>query len=291
MGCVNQRVTGLAALVAAASVLVAACGGPDEPAPTTSSRPAESATLKRITDRGKIIIGLRADAPGLAHRNPVSGDYSGFEVTLGQLIASGLGLSPQQVSFTQLTPDTALPSVAAGSVDIYLGGATADKARQAGLLAAGPYLTAGLGLLYRKSGPSVTGAATAAGRKVCTVANSPEQGLARDAKLTDADKLVASTSVGDCVDELGSGGVDAVADFLPVVSGYASSDPANLAVSALAAPKPVDYVVAVPGGDTGLRDRITRIIRTAVTDGTWQKDYDQTLGAAGPKPAPPSIPS
>ena len=291
MGCVNQRVTGLAVLVAASSVLVAACGGPDEPAPTTSSRPAESATLKRITDRGKIIIGLRADTPGLAHRNPVSGEYTGFEVALGQLIATGLGLSAQQVTFSQLTSDTALPSVAAGDVDIFLGGATAEQAKSAGLLTAGPYLTAGLGLLYRKSGPSVTDATTAAGRKVCTVANSPEQGLARDTKITDPEKLVASTSVRDCVDELGSGGVDAVADFLPVVAGYAAADPTNLSVSALAAPKPADYVIALPSGDTGLKERLTRIIRTAVTDGTWQHDYDQSLGGTGPKPAPPSIPS
>jgi glutamate transport system substrate-binding protein len=291
MGGVNQRATGIAALVAAASVLVAACGGPDEPAPTTTSRPAESATLKRITDRGKIIIGLRADTPGLAHRDPVTGAFGGFEVQLSQLIATGLGLKPEQITFTQLTSDTALPSVAAGSVDIYLGGTTPAQAKQAGLLAAGPYLTAGLGLLYRKSGPTVTDAASAAGRKVCTVSNSTEQAMARDAKLTDPNKLVGSTTVRDCVDELGSGGVDAVADYLPVVSGYASADPTNLSVSALAAPKPVDYVIASPGGDPGLKDRLTRIIRTAVTDGTWQRDYDQTLGTAGPKPAPPTIPS
>ena len=291
MGGVNQRATGIAALVAAASVLVAACGGPEQPAPTTSSRPAESATLKRITARGKIIIGLRADTPGLAHRDPVSGTFGGFEVQLAQLIATGLGLKPEQIAFTQLTADTGLPSVAAGAVDVFLGGSTPSQAQQAGLLAAGPYLTAGLGLLSRKSGPTVTDAATAAGRKVCTVSNSPEQAMARDAKLTDPGKLVGSTSVRDCVDELGSGGVDAVADYLPVVSGYASADPTNLVVSALAAPKPVDYVIAVPSGDTGLRDRLTRIIRTAVTDGTWQRDYDQTLGPFGPKPAPPSIPS
>ncbi|HEY0500906.1 MAG TPA: transporter substrate-binding domain-containing protein [Kutzneria sp.] len=287
----NQRATGIAALVAAASVLVAACGGPDEPAPTTTSRPAESATLKRITDRGKIIIGLRADTPGLAHRDPVTGAFGGFEVQLSQLIATGLGLKPEQITFTQLTSDTALPSVAAGSVDIYLGGTTPAQAKQAGLLAAGPYLTAGLGLLYRKSGPTVADAASAAGRKVCTVSNSTEQAMARDAKLTDPNKLVGSTTVRDCVDELGSGGVDAVADYLPVVSGYASADPTNLSVSALAAPKPVDYVIASPGGDPGLKDRLTRIIRTAVTDGTWQRDYDQTLGTAGPKPAPPQIPN
>jgi glutamate transport system substrate-binding protein len=287
---VTQRVTGLVAL-AAASVLVAACGGPDVPAPTTTTRPAESATLKRITARGRIVIGLRADTPGLAHRDPVTGAYGGFEVELAQLVAAGLGLSPPQVTFTQLTADTALPSVAAGDVDLYLGGATAAPTRQAGLFTAGPYLTAGLGMLYRKSGPAVTDATSAAGRKVCTVANSAEQGLARDAKLTDPDRLVASTSVRDCVDELGSGGVDAVADYLPVVAGYAAADPANLSVSALAADKPVDYVIALPGGDTALRDRLTRIVRTAVTDGTWQRDYDQTLGAAGPKPAPPQIPS
>jgi glutamate transport system substrate-binding protein len=291
MGCVNQRVTGLAVLVAAASVLVAGCGGPDEPAPTTTTRPAESATLKRITDRGKIIIGLRADTPGLAHRDPVAGVFGGFEVELGKLIATGLGLKPEQIAFTALTSDTALPSIAAGTVDIYLGGTTPAQAKQAKLDAAGPYLTAGLGLLYRKSGPTVTDASTAAGRKVCTVSNSPEQVMARDAKLTDPNKLLGSTSVRDCVDELGSGGVDAVADFLPVVAGYAAADATNLAVSALAAPKPVDYVIALPGGDSGLRDRLTRIIRTAVTDGTWQRDYDQALGAAGPKPAPPSIPS
>ncbi|MEV6606042.1 transporter substrate-binding domain-containing protein [Kutzneria sp. NPDC051319] len=287
----NQRATGLAALVAAASVLVVACGGPDEPAPTTSSRPAESATLKRITDRGKIIIGLRADTPGLAHRDPVSGAFDGFEVELGKLIAAGLGLKPDQITFTQLTSDTGLPSVVAGTVDIFLGGATKAQAGPAGLLAAGPYLTAGLGLLYRKSGPTVTDAASAAGRKVCTVSNSPEQAMARDAKITDPGKLVGSTSVRDCVDELGSGGVDAVADYLPVVSGYASADPGNLSVSALAAPKPVDYVIALPGGDSGLRDRLTRIVRTAVTDGTWQHDYDQALGTSAPKPAPPQIPS
>jgi glutamate transport system substrate-binding protein len=285
-------------------MLLAACGGADEQSsvttpPATSQTVTSAAsgavrgspTFDRIQQRGKITIGLRNELPGLSHFDSAQGAYSGFEVDIARLVAAKLGLTDQQILFKQLPQATGISAVGSGDVDVFVGGATADQAKSAQLLTAGPYLNAPLGLLYRQSGPAVNSAATAAGRKICSVADSTSQAKARTAKLTDADKLVSASSLPDCVDQLGSGTMDAVVNDLPAVGGYAAADPVNLAAASIPGSQPTDYAILLPGNDKALRDRLNQIVRTAVQDGTWQHYYDDTLGKSGAKISPPSVPS
>ncbi|AHI00038.1 hypothetical protein KALB_6679 [Kutzneria albida DSM 43870] len=296
------RTTGarVAAVLAGCALFAGCAGGDAQPGPppatatTTTAAPSGavsgSPTYDRIHQRGRITVALRTEQPGLAHRDPASGDYSGFEVDLARLVATKLGLTADQIQFKQLPPGAGLGSVSSGDADLYLGGATAEQGRSAQLLAAGPYLNAHLGLLYRQSGPAVTDPASAAGRRICSVSDSPAQAAARALKITDPDKLLGSNSLADCVDQLGSGTVDAVVQDLPAVAGYAESDPTNLAAADLPGGQPLDYVVLLPGNDKPLRDRINQVLRAAIADGTWQRLYDAALARSGIKATPPTIP-
>lgn len=117
----------------------AARPSPQAPAPVPSPGGVQldtSPTLEQIRTRGKLLVGLRADARRFAARDGAGG-YRGFDVEIARRIAQGLGLDPAtQVSFRMLPATLQSEALAGGSVDLQIGGV--DPARQ-GVSAVGPY--------------------------------------------------------------------------------------------------------------------------------------------------------
>ncbi|GAB2747969.1 hypothetical protein GCM10027174_22700 [Salinifilum aidingensis] len=128
----------------------AAQGPPPEPsAPSSSAGPAAPGTssaapdtdvglsssprLAEIRQRGKLLVGVSADAPEFVTREG-AGEYSGFDVEIAKLLAERLGLDPEtQVAFRRLPGSMLRDGVAGGNVDLLLG------PPQGGLPAAGTY--------------------------------------------------------------------------------------------------------------------------------------------------------
>ncbi|MHA6799047.1 transporter substrate-binding domain-containing protein [Bounagaea algeriensis] len=143
--------------VAAVAVCGAACGAENAaqgPPPASSAPPSAGSTessgtpsaapdtdvglsssprLAEIRQRGKLLVGVSADAPEFVTREG-AGEYGGFDVEIAKLLAERLGLDPgTQVSFRRLPASMLRDGVAGGNVDLLLG------PPQEGLPAAGTY--------------------------------------------------------------------------------------------------------------------------------------------------------
>ncbi|TDC95141.1 transporter substrate-binding domain-containing protein [Saccharopolyspora aridisoli] len=130
--------------VAALAVVLTGCGQAEPAAPPPPVAPAPEApaappsasaggdvelgsspTLIAIKQRKRLLVGVRADQPKFVTRDP-AGEYRGFDVDIARDIARRIGLDPNtQVQFRRLPPTLLRDAVAAGNVDVLLGG-TAD---------------------------------------------------------------------------------------------------------------------------------------------------------------------
>ena len=70
---------------------------------------AEGTLLRRIQDRGSLIVAVKADVPGFGYRNPDTGEYSGIEIDLARSIAQFLLGDPSKVSFRSATTPQRIP--------------------------------------------------------------------------------------------------------------------------------------------------------------------------------------
>lgn len=277
-------------------LLLAGCGGDNAnpssttaaPAPPPSAAPPKivigSPTYDRIQKRGKLVAGI-AEAPGLAARDGENGGYAGFEVEIGRLIAGKLGLTEQDVLFKPLPAGLRRDAVANGDIDLQIGGITAASAEPGKLSVAGPYLTSTPGLLA-KHGGAVTGVDSVRGQPVCVSKASAALAAVEQAGLS----LHIGDSLADCVNQLGSGGVLAVADDAAPLLGYASTKPDVYTVLGLPGPQTV-HDVGVASRDKAFQAKLDAVLHTSAQDGDWQQRYDRTLGRAGGvfRLAPPTV--
>jgi polar amino acid transport system substrate-binding protein len=123
------------AVTLSAGVGLSACGGqsrlaaqaPPPPSPVASRSGGSveldgSPAIEKIKARGKLMVGLRSEAPMFAVRDG-SGRHSGFDVEIARILASGLGLDPEtQVTFRWLPATLRMDALTAGNVDVQIGG-------------------------------------------------------------------------------------------------------------------------------------------------------------------------
>ncbi|RJQ78638.1 hypothetical protein D5S17_12565 [Pseudonocardiaceae bacterium YIM PH 21723] len=152
---------GVVASLLAVSLLLAGCGDDAPPPAQSSSAPPSTSTptasssasvpplqgspvFDRIRQRGRLLIGVRSDAPELAAFQEYTGKWAGFDPAIARLIATELGFPDEkQVSFKKMPPNLQISGVASDSVDLQLGVLDREAATQAKVATAGPYVIVG----------------------------------------------------------------------------------------------------------------------------------------------------
>ncbi len=262
--------------------------------PSTTQKVAEdvkvegSPTFDRMTQNGKIVIGVKEDQPGLGFKDPTTGKYSGFDIEIARLVAAKLGFTEDQIEYKTVQSAGREAAVAQGTVDYYVGTYTINDKRKTQISFAGPYFMAGQDLLVRADDDSITGKDTLKGKKVCSVTGSTPIQRVREEGLTEAGNIVEFQGYSQCVDKLLTKEVDAVTTDDAILKGFAAQDPDNLKVIG----KPFSeepYGIGLPLDDKALRDKVNDILQAAYDDGTWQDIYDSTLGKSGSKASPPEL--
>jgi glutamate transport system substrate-binding protein len=247
-----------------------------------------SPTFERMQANGKVIIGVKEDQPGLGLKDPTTGEYSGFDIEIANLVAAKLGFKPDQIEYKTVQSAGREAAVAQGTVDYYVGTYTINDKRKQQISFAGPYFVAGQGLLVRKDDDTITGKDTLKGKKVCSVTGSTPIQRVKDQALTEPENIVEFQTYTQCVDQLINKQVDAVTTDDAILAGYASQQPDELKlVGEPFSEEP--YGIGLNKDDTGLRNKINDLLQTAKGDGTWQKIYDNTLGLSGTPASPPQL--
>jgi glutamate transport system substrate-binding protein len=295
-----RRVSGVRAvgvlLALAALLFGAACGregGPGAAAPTGLTYPVAqnvqvpgSATFAKIQQAGRIKMGVKNDQPGLGVQDPTTGQYTGFDIEMGRMIAAGLGVPADRIDYIVVPSAAREDAISRGDVDYYVGTYTINDNRKQRVGFAGPYFLAGQDLLVRADDPSITGTTTLQGKRVCSVTGSTPIQRVRQQNLTA--NVVEFQNYSQCVDQLIANQVDAVTTDDAILKGFAAQDPQRLkVVGQVFSQEP--YGVGVARDDTAFRAKVNDLIQQSETDGTWQRIYDATLGKSGTPATPPAI--
>ncbi len=295
-----MRVRSLAIGLLVSGLALTACGKEGTPAGSTTEGPSTtqkvakdvkvegSPTFDRMTQNGKVVIGVKEDQPGLGYKDPTTGKYSGFDIEIARLVAAKLGFDESKIEYKTVQSAGREAAIVNGDVDYYVGTYTINDKRKEQISFAGPYFVAGQDLLVRKDETAITGKDTLKGKKVCSVTGSTPIQRVRDQQLTEPGNIVEFQGYSQCVDKLLTKEVDAVTTDDAILKGFAAQDPDNLKVIG----KPFSeepYGIGLAHDDKALRDKVNDILEAAIKDGTWQDIYDSTLGKSGSKASPPEI--
>ncbi|AMY18853.1 MULTISPECIES: glutamate ABC transporter substrate-binding protein [Nocardiaceae] len=269
------RTARTAAAVLAVAFAATACGGDEA---TSASQSAES---------GNLTVGIKFDQPGLGLRNP-DGSFSGFDVEVAKYVAGKLGVTPENITFKESPSAQRETLIENGEVDYIVATYSITDARKEKVDFAGPYFVAGQSLLVSSSNSDITGPDSLnGGKRLCSVSGStPAQKIADqypDVQLQPYDTYSA------CVEALRNGAVDAVTTDDIILAGYAAQYPGELKV--VGEPFTEErYGIGLAKGDDETRAKINDAIEAMIADGSWQKAFEDTVGASGyPLPAQPTV--
>jgi glutamate transport system substrate-binding protein len=290
-----MRITRYAASLAAAGLMLAACGGSEagsqaEEAAENTAEVAEDVqfdagtTMAELNEAGTITIGTKFDQPGFGLLNPNTDAPEGFDVEVAKIIAAELGIAAEDIEWVETVSANREPFLQNGQVDMVVATYTINDARKQLIDFAGPYYIAGQDIMVAEGNPEgIEGPEDLAGKNVCSVEGSTPAQNIRDnypqAQLTLFDVY------SKCADALSAGQVDAVTTDNVILTGLvAGSDGAFELVGNPFTEEP--YGIGLPKGDTEFRTFINDVLEESFENGTWADAWDRTAGAISDTEAP-----
>ena len=247
-----------------------------------------STTFAAMQQRGKVIMGVRSDQPGLGFQDATTGQYSGFDIEIARLVAAKLGFGPDKLDYKVVPSAAREDTIERGEIDYMVGTYTINDNRKQRVSFAGPYYVAGQSLLVRSDDTAITSKDTLKGKKVCSVTGSTPIQRVKDQQLTEPENIVEFQTYSQCVDQLLNNQVDVVTTDDAILKGFAAQQPDKLkVVGATFSTEP--YGIGLNKDDAALRNKINDILEAAAADGTWKQIYDATLGKSGSPADPPPL--
>lgn len=156
-------------------MMLTACGASSSStaAPASSSGSAGSSTaaasdtawpedVQEIVDRGVLRVGVKNAVPGFGYQDPLTGEYSGMEIDLANLVADYLGV---ETEFTTVTAATRGELLDSGDIDCVLATFTITDERKQTWDFTTPYYTDAVTVLVEDSS-GITSLADLVGKTV-----------------------------------------------------------------------------------------------------------------------------
>jgi glutamate transport system substrate-binding protein len=292
----------MAASLAALALVATACGDDEDPVvgggqstdTTTSSRPtfAAGTTMATLQGKGKIVVGVKFDQPGLGQKNPVTNKVEGFDVEVAKQIALGIfGGSindiESKIEFRESITANREVFLENGTVDMVVATYTINDARKQRIDFAGPYYIAGQDIMVKANDTSIRGVNDLAGKKTCSVRNSTP--AANIKRLVPTADLTEFDQYSDCVQALRDNRVTSVTTDNSILLGFVAASPTEFKI---VGNKFTDepYGIGVKRGDDAFRTYINDRLEAIYANGEWAKLFQATLGKLGiPTPTPPPV--
>jgi len=224
----------------------------------------DSAEVAAIKERGKLLVGVKADVPGFGYQE-LGGEFEGLEIDLAHKLAEVILGDANAVEFTAVTAKTRGPLLDTGELDMVIATFTIKPDRILQYDFSKPYFVDAIGLLVMKD----SGIASFADLNGKTI------GVAQAATTKDALQAAADTAgmavefaefptYPDIKAALESGRVACFSVDKAILMGYLDDSTVLLPDSFSAQP----YGVAVKKGNTGLLAVVDDTIAAMRADGS-----------------------
>jgi polar amino acid transport system substrate-binding protein len=258
-----------------------------DPLPSLPSRSAiTDATMRKIVDRGYIVVGISADTYLFGARNPFTGRIEGFDIDIARAVAQSLFGDPSKLQLRVITAKDRIPLLEDRSVDMVVRNMsmTCDRWTQIGFSA--EYYRSGQKVLVGKNLPNAENLSLAdlKGKRVCAPA-----GTTSLAKLQSVQGPIAVTAANHtgCLVLFQQGDVEAITGDDTVLAGLAAQDP-NTVITTAKAITVEPYGIGVNKADVYFARYLNRVIAELEADGRWKSIYTKWLAdTLGPAPSPP----
>ena len=251
---------------------------------------ASSAWASAVKEAGVLKTGGTKTAPVFSLEDATTGEVSGFDTAIGQVLAryiiGGSNDASTLLDITQVTSDTREVVLGNGSVQAVIATYTITPERAKKIDFAGPYYSSGQAVLVRADESKITGVSDLAGVKVAV-----QSGSSSIKALQEAAPKAEQTPFNDhntCLSALETRQVDAyVVDESLLLSAMQGSD----AFKIVGEPFTQDpYGIGLPQGSDA-KAFVNAFLKKIYDDGTWEKIWQATIGVitGGDAPKPPAI--
>lgn len=277
--------TKIAALGAAAVLVLTACASEEGDAEDVEAAEfPEGSTMAELSEAGEITIGTKFDQPLFGLVAP-DGVPEGFDVEIGRIIATELGIPEEGIEWTETVSANREQFVEDGTVDIVVATYTINDERKERISFAGPYYNAGQSLMTLADNDEIAGPEDLAGQRVCSVEGSTPAANIEESYPEAQLELFASYT--DCLEPLRNGQVDVVTTDNVILAGYVAQDDAFQVVGEQFTDEP--YGIGLEREDTEFRNWINDVLEEAFDDGRWLDAWNETAGTVLPEPEVPTI--
>ncbi|MGH3878962.1 MAG: glutamate ABC transporter substrate-binding protein [Actinophytocola sp.] len=275
-----SRVLRAGAIVAAASLALAACGTGSDDGGDSGSGGGDGGGTESLT------IGIKFDQPGLGQKTP--NGYEGFDVDVATYIAKELGVDAANIEWKESPSAERENLIKNGDVDFVVATYSITDERKQEVDFAGPYFVAHQDLLVREAETGITGPDSLNGKKLCSVTGSTSAQRVKD-EFAEQAQLQEYGGYSECVSGLESGAVDAITTDNTILAGLAAANEGKFKLVGEGF-SDENYGVGLKKGETQMRDDINAAIQKMFDDGAWAAAIEKNLGPAGfEAPEPPEI--
>jgi glutamate transport system substrate-binding protein len=275
----------LVSAIAVASIVVSACSTSGaSPSPDSGMNFEAGTTMAKLHDAGTMTIGTKFDQPLFGLAGP-DGKPVGFDVEIGKLIASKLGIPADKINWVETVSANREPFIQNGQVDIVVATYTINDTRKEVISFAGPYYSAGQDIMVLKGNPEgITGPEDLKGKDVCSVAGSTSEKNIQEYEVD----LITTDTYSNCLEPLRTGNVIAVTTDNVILAGLADQNAGEFEV--VGNPFTEEpYGIGLGHDDTAFRNFINDVLEASYADGTWKSLWEATAGKVLKTPEPPAV--
>ena len=224
----------------------------------------ESAEVAAIKERGKLLVGVKADVPSFGYRE-LGGEFEGLEIDLAHKLAEVILGDASAVEFTAVTAKTRGPLLDTGELDMVIATFTIKPDRILQYEFSKPYYVDAIGLLVKKDA-GINSFADLAGKTIGVA----QAATTKDALQAAADKAGMAVEFAefptypDIKAALESDRVACFSVDKAILMGYLDDTTVLLSDSFAAQP----YGVALKKGNTGLLSVVDATVAAMRADGS-----------------------
>lgn len=239
--------------------------------------------MRRIIDRGRLVVGVSGDSYLLGARNPISNKIEGFDIDIAKQVAKALFGDENKVTLRVISAADREPLLREGEVDMVARNMTMTCDRWTRIAFSGEYYHAGQKVLVTRDS-KLRELGEMRGLRVCAPTGTTS--LAKLKTYNGVTAVTAGNHTG-CLVLFQQGKADAITGDDTVLAGLAAQDPyAKVTDAAAITDEP--YGLAFNAENTYFVQYVNAVLDRIKADGTWKQIYDRWLaGALGKAPQPP----